>query len=76
MASDVIGGSGSSPKVVIVGCGVVGLSTGICLQKTVPGIEVTIVADRFGQDITSSGAAGIIRCSSFHGVGPTLETGR
>ncbi|KAG1670487.1 D-aspartate oxidase [Nymphon striatum] len=69
--------AGNNPKIIIVGCGIVGLSTGVSIQNTIPNAEVMIVADAFLQDITSFGAAGIIRISSFKsGDTPTEEIGR
>lgn len=48
-------------RIVVVGAGVVGLSTAVQLQKTFPNCSITIVADKFGKDTTSDGAAGIFR---------------
>ena len=45
--------------VCIVGAGVVGVSTGVCIQETIPDVEVTIVADKFTPDTTSDGAGGL-----------------
>ena len=50
------------PRVCVVGAGVVGLSTAVCLQETLPpGVEVTVVADKITTATTSDGAAGIFR---------------
>ena len=51
-------------SVVILGAGVVGLSTAVNVQNYYPDLEVTIIADKFDVDTTSDGAAGIFRPSS------------
>ena len=51
--------------IAVLGAGVVGLSTAVCLQEALPDRHVTVVADRFTRDTTSDGAAGIVR--------PTME---
>lgn len=45
----------------MVGAGVVGLTTATLLQEALPGASVTVLADKFGQETTSDGAAGIFR---------------
>ncbi|XP_033750236.1 D-aspartate oxidase-like isoform X4 [Pecten maximus] len=47
--------------VVILGAGVVGLSTAINVQSILPNARVTIIAEKFDQETTSDGAAGIFR---------------
>ncbi|XP_069138292.1 D-aspartate oxidase-like [Argopecten irradians] len=47
--------------VVILGAGVVGLSTAINVQSMLPNARVTIIAEKFDQETTSDGAAGIFR---------------
>jgi len=55
-------------KVGILGAGVVGLNTAIQLQKEFPTLDVTIIAEKFNQETTSDGAAGLFRPSpSFSG---------
>jgi len=49
------------PSVVIVGAGIAGLSTAVRLQQARTDISVTLVADQFGDDTTSAGAAGLFR---------------
>ncbi len=49
-------------KVVVVGAGVVGLSTAVQLQQRFGDtVAVTIIADKFEEDTTSYGAVGIIK---------------
>ncbi|XP_005091243.1 D-aspartate oxidase [Aplysia californica] len=46
-------------EVVVVGAGIIGLSTAVAIQQRTPSVRVTIVADKFGRDTTSIGAGGI-----------------
>lgn len=46
---------------VILGAGVVGLSTAVNVQKFFPDLEVTVIADKFEDETTSDGAAGLFR---------------
>src|SRR5580693_696976 len=41
----------TSPRVLIIGAGVVGLTAALCLRKQ--GAHVTVIADRFSPDLTS-----------------------
>lgn len=60
---------------VIVGAGVVGLTTALELQKNFPNARVSVIADKFGVNTTSDVAAGIFRPGpSFSG--PTYEITR
>ncbi len=43
-------------KVCVVGAGVIGLSTALCIVEHIPDVEVTIIADRFSPDTTADGA--------------------
>ena len=47
------------PEVCVVGGGVVGLSSAVCIQTLVPRVKVTVMADGYGRDTTSDGAAGV-----------------
>ncbi|XP_051501793.1 D-aspartate oxidase [Myxocyprinus asiaticus] len=55
-------------RVVVVGAGVVGLSTAVCIAETLPYCSVTIIAEKFSPDTTSDGAAGILFASEFHDI--------
>lgn len=58
---------------VVVGAGVVGLTTALELQKEFPTANITIFADRFGIETTTDVAAGIFRPSpSFSGPTPAI----
>lgn len=59
-------------RVGILGAGVVGLNTAIQLQKEFPTLDVTIIAEKFNQETTSDGAAGLFRPSPSFG-GPSVE---
>ncbi len=49
-------------RIVVIGAGVVGLSTAVKLQDTLGDrCHVTIIADKFFEETTSYGAAGIVR---------------
>ena len=48
-------------RVAVIGAGAVGLSTSVLIQGRIPGVDVTIIADKFDKDTTSDGAAGIFR---------------
>ncbi|KAL5021664.1 hypothetical protein ScPMuIL_000819 [Solemya velum] len=46
-------------NIAVLGAGVVGMSTAVCIQNQIPGARITVYADRFAKDTTSDGAAGI-----------------
>ncbi|BFZ19793.1 hypothetical protein BsWGS_22832 [Bradybaena similaris] len=48
-------------RVGVIGAGAIGLSSAVNIQKLIPNAKVTIIADKFGQDTTSSGAGGLFR---------------
>lgn len=58
-------------KVVVVGAGVIGLTTAVSIQQSIPNVDVTIVADKFGDETTSHVAAGIFRPH----ISPGIESG-
>ncbi|XP_071082918.1 D-aspartate oxidase-like [Haliotis cracherodii] len=53
-------------KVTVVGAGVVGLSTAINILETVPAVDLTVIAEKFDDDTTSSGAGGHFRPNINH----------
>lgn len=55
-------------RVVVVGAGVVGLSTAVCVAETLPSCSVTLLAEKFSPDNTSDGAAGILFAAQFPGL--------
>lgn len=51
----------SKSEIAVIGAGVVGLSTAICLQKQFKSSNVTIIADKVCDDTLSAGAGGLYR---------------
>ncbi|TSO25156.1 D-aspartate oxidase [Bagarius yarrelli] len=47
-------------KVAVVGAGVVGLSTAVCISEALPFCTITVLAEKFSPDTTSDIAAGIL----------------
>ena len=45
----------------IVGAGIIGLTTASELLKQFPSSQVTLYSEKFGEETTSNGAAGIFR---------------
>lgn len=52
-------------RVVVVGAGVIGFSTAVCVAEALPFCSVTIIAEKFSPDTTSDGAAGIMFAAKF-----------
>uniref|UniRef100_A0A8B9PP71 D-aspartate oxidase n=1 Tax=Apteryx owenii TaxID=8824 RepID=A0A8B9PP71_APTOW len=50
----------AAPKVAVVGAGVVGLSTALCVVETFPACSLAVVAEQFTPDTTSDVAAGML----------------
>lgn len=50
----------ASPKVAVVGAGVIGLSTALCITETCPSCSVTVLSDQFSPNTTSDVAAGML----------------
>ena len=48
-------------RVGIVGAGIIGLSTALCIKLQHPTLALTLVADRFLDATTSDGAGGLFR---------------
>ncbi|XP_028405877.1 D-aspartate oxidase-like isoform X2 [Dendronephthya gigantea] len=48
----------SGKKVAIIGAGICGISSAICLQDADPTLDLTIIADQFSPNLTSDVAAG------------------
>lgn len=58
----------SNFNIVVVGAGVVGLTTAIELQKQFRSSNISVIADKFNADTTSYVAAGLFRPgTSFSG---------
>ncbi|XP_018559224.1 LOW QUALITY PROTEIN: D-aspartate oxidase [Lates calcarifer] len=52
-------------RVAVVGAGVIGFSTAVCIAEALPSCSVTLLADKFSPDTTSDGAAGILFAAKF-----------
>ncbi|NXE20717.1 OXDD oxidase, partial [Ardeotis kori] len=50
----------AGPKVAVVGAGLIGLSTALCITETCPSCSVTVLSDQFSPNTTSDVAAGIL----------------
>ncbi|XP_060790465.1 D-aspartate oxidase [Neoarius graeffei] len=55
-------------NVVVIGAGVVGLSTAVCIAEALPFCTVTILAEKFSPDTTSDLAAGILLPKEIPGI--------
>ncbi|XP_074006746.1 D-aspartate oxidase isoform X2 [Numenius arquata] len=58
----------AAPKVAVVGAGVVGLSTALCITETCPSCSVTVLSDQFSPNTTSDAAAGILIPHTYPGT--------
>ena len=47
-------------SVAVVGGGIIGLSSAVCILEKDPRVKVTLIADKFTPNTTSDGAAGLI----------------
>lgn len=65
----------SNLNIGVLGAGVVGLTTAIELKKEFPNAKISVLAEKFAQDTTSDGAAGLFRPgTSFYG--PNIDITR
>ncbi|XP_075270330.1 D-aspartate oxidase isoform X2 [Opisthocomus hoazin] len=58
----------AAPKVAVVGAGVIGLSTALCIAETCPSCSVTVLSDQFSPNTTSDVAAGILIPHTYPGT--------
>lgn len=54
-------------RIAVVGAGVIGLSTAVCISQVVPGCSITVISDKFSPDTTSNVAAGILIPHTYPG---------
>ncbi|XP_038655097.1 D-aspartate oxidase isoform X2 [Scyliorhinus canicula] len=47
-------------RVAVIGAGVVGLSTAVCVAESIPDCSVTVIAEKFSPQTTSDVAAGVL----------------
>ncbi|XP_013787094.1 D-amino-acid oxidase-like isoform X2 [Limulus polyphemus] len=57
-------------QVAIVGAGIIGVTTAVRAIETVPGIEATIISDKFSPNTTGDGAAGFWNPYLLEGCSP------
>ncbi|ELW50103.1 D-aspartate oxidase [Tupaia chinensis] len=55
----------NTARIAVVGAGVMGLSTAVCISKLVPGCSITIIAEKRTPDTTSDVAAGVLIPHAF-----------
>jgi len=48
-----------TPHIAVTAAGIVGLSTAVSVQETIPGLHVTLISDHFSPDTTGDGSAGL-----------------
>ena len=48
----------TQPTVCVIGAGIIGLSSAVCIQDKIPGIKVKIIAKDFSPNTTSDGSSG------------------
>ncbi|NXJ77652.1 OXDD oxidase, partial [Trogon melanurus] len=58
----------AAPKVAVVGAGVIGLSTALCIVETCASCSVTVLADQFSPNTTSDVAAGMLIPHTYPGT--------
>ncbi|KAM7119372.1 solute carrier family 22 member 16-like isoform 2-T2 [Ciconia maguari] len=58
----------AAPKVAVVGAGVIGLSTALCIAETCPGCSVTVLSEQFSPNTTSDVAAGMLIPHTYPGT--------
>jgi len=64
---------GEVEKVVVVGAGIIGLSSALEIQKQYPHVQVTIISETFTPDTTADGAAGIFGLYLLGGTDPDRQ---
>ncbi|KAJ7418278.1 D-aspartate oxidase-like isoform X3 [Willisornis vidua] len=58
----------AAPRVAVVGAGVIGLSTALCIVETCPSSSVTVLSDQFSPNTTSDVAAGMLIPHTYPGT--------
>jgi D-amino-acid oxidase len=59
-------------KVAVVGAGIIGLGSALAIQNQIPGIEITLISDKFSPETTGDGAAGLWTPYLLGDTDPTL----
>ena len=60
-------------QVVVLGAGVVGLTTAVQIQEAIPTAAVTIIAAEWDEETTSAGAGGLYRVTQEHCPGNDVK---
>lgn len=58
----------AAPKVAVVGAGLVGLSTALCISEAFPGCPLSVLAEQFSPNTTGDVAAGMLIPHTYPGV--------
>jgi glycine/D-amino acid oxidase-like deaminating enzyme len=49
----------SPHRVAVIGSGIIGLSSAVCITRNLAGVNVTVISDQDQEDTTSFGAGGL-----------------
>ncbi|PSN50886.1 D-aspartate oxidase [Blattella germanica] len=47
------------PRIAVIGAGIVGMSTAVLVQEKIPGIDITVISEKFSPHTTGDVAAGL-----------------
>ncbi|XP_069112492.1 D-aspartate oxidase-like isoform X2 [Argopecten irradians] len=61
-------------NIIVIGAGVVGLSSAVSIQRALPGVKVKVVADKIYDETTSIGAGGIFLPTTTNIPGVSEDT--
>ena len=56
--------AGKGVRIAVVGAGIVGMSSGVCIKETFPDVHVTVLADEFSPNTTSDMAGALVHPTS------------
>lgn len=54
-------------RIAVIGAGVIGLSTAVCISQLVPQCSITVITHKFTPNTTSDVAAGILIPHAYEG---------
>ncbi|XP_043860339.1 D-aspartate oxidase isoform X3 [Dromiciops gliroides] len=60
-------------RVAVIGAGVVGLSTAVCISESIPQCSIDVISDKFTPDTTSDIAAGMLIPHAYPGTPIPLQ---
>ncbi|XP_078505238.1 D-aspartate oxidase-like isoform X1 [Lissotriton helveticus] len=55
-------------KIAVIGGGLMGFSTAVCISESIPQCSVTVISEAFSPNTTSDVAAGVLIPHKFHGT--------